>query len=248
MLNEPIHMAQAYPQTILHNTLSALSNADAKPSSGADLIKDWQSALKNADGADDVTRQLTDLYDELLNPVPDNHKVKHLLNTLAGQTQLLARNADEAVTGDLTKLADSLRSFATDLNRVGDDSQLAENQTEAGTIYDLYNPGDRAQKMFIDTMETLAGGAVAATPEQGATMVEDWITVVRSDVSTQWIEAPLAQLREALNEGDMRSTERLLRELAGTAQEYANNTPDGPFAKDLTNLATALTSFAGPLS
>lgn len=241
-------MAQAYPQTILQNTLQALSKADAQPSSGADLIKDWQSALKNTDGAEEVHQQLTDLYDELLNPTPDNHRVKHLLNTLAGQTQLIARDAEPEIGDNLTKLADSLRSFATDLNRVGDDSQLAENQTEAGTIYDLYNPGDRAQKMFIDTLETLSGGAVAATPEQGATMVEDWITVVRSDVSTQWIEAPLMQLRDALNTGDMRSTERLLRELAGTTQEYANNTPDGPFSKDLTNLATALISFAGPLS
>ena len=241
-------MAHTHPQTVLHNTLQALSHANAQPSSGADLIKDWQTALKNTDGTDEVHQQLTDLYDELLNPTPDNHRVKHLLNTLAGQTQLLARNAEANLTDDLTKLADSLRSFATDLNRVGDDSQLAENQTADSTIYDLYNPGDRAQKMFIDTMETLAGGAVATTPEQGATMVEDWITVVRSEVSTQWIEAPLMQLRDALNNGDLRSTERLLRELAGTTQEYANNTPDGPFSKDLTNLATALTSFAGPLS
>lgn len=241
-------MAQAYPQTILQNTLQALSKADAQPSSGADLIKDWQSALKNTAGAEEVHQQLTDLYDELLNPTPDNHRVKHLLNTLAGQTQLLARDADATLGDNLTTLADSLRSFATDLNRVGDDSQLAENQTNSGTIYDLYNPGDRAQKMFIDTLETLSGGAVAATPEQGATMVEDWITVVRSDVSTQWIEAPLGQLRDALVAGDMRSTERLLRELAGTTQEYANNNPDGPFSKDLTNLATALISFSGPLS
>ncbi|MEZ0542831.1 hypothetical protein [Fibrella arboris] len=241
-------MAQAYPQTILHNTLQALSKADAQPSSGADLIKDWQSTLKNTDGTEEVRQQLTDLYDELLNPSPDNHRVKHLLTTLAGQTQLLAREAEPSFSDDLTSLADSLRSFATDLNRVGDDSQLAENQTDAGTIYDLYNPGDRAQKMFIDTLETLAGGAVAATPEQGATMVEDWITVVRADVSTQWIEAPLAQLRDALNTDDMRSAERLLRELAGTVQEYANSNPDGPFGKDLTNLATALISFSGPLS
>ncbi|MBO0948674.1 hypothetical protein [Fibrella forsythiae] len=241
-------MAQAYPQTILQNTLQTLSKSDAQPSSGADLIKDWQSALKNTDGAEEVHQQLTDLYDELLNPTPDNHRVKHLLNTLAGQTQLLARNADTETGDNLTKLADSLRSFSTDLNRIGDDSQLAENQTEDGTIYDLYNPGDRAQKMFIDTLETLAGGAVASTPEQGATMVEDWITVVRSDVSTQWIEAPLGQLRDALNTGDLRSAERLLRELAGTVQEYANNNPDGPFSKDLTNLATALISFSGPLS
>ena len=241
-------MAQSYPQTILQNTLHALAESDAQPSSGADLIKEWQSALKNADGATDVTKQLTDLYDELLNPTPDAHRVKHLLNTLAAQTQTFARDAEADLGENLTKLADSLRSFATDINRVGDDSQLAENQTAEGTIYDLYNPADRAQLMFNNTLETLAGGTAAASPEQGAVMVEDWITVVRSDVSTQWLEASLVQLRDALNTGDMRTTERLMRELASTMQDYANNTPDGPFSTDLTNLATALTSFAGPLS
>ncbi len=241
-------MAQSYPQTILQNTLHALAKSDTQPSSGADLIKEWQSALKNADGADDVNKQLADLYDELLNPTPDAHRVKHFLNQLAGQTQTIARGVDGETGENLTKLADSLRFFAADLNRVGDDSQLAENQTAEGTIYDLYNPADRAQMMFNNTLETLAGGTSAASPEQGAVMVEDWITVVRSDVSTQWMEASLMQLHDALNEGDMRTTERLMRELAGTVQDYANNTPDGPFSTDLTNLATALTSFAGPLS
>lgn len=241
-------MAQAYPQTILHNTLHTLGKADAQPASGADLIREWQSALKNTDGTETINQHLTDLYDELLNPTPDAHRVKHHLNALAAQTQALARSADSDATNSLTQLAESLRSFATDLNRVGDDSQLAENQTDEGTIYDLYNPGDRAQKLFINTLESLAGGTAAVTPEQGSAMVEDWVTVVRSDVSTQWIEASLLQLRDALDAGDMRTTERLMRELAGTAQEYANNTPDGPFSKDLTNLATALISFAGPLS
>ncbi|MBO0929865.1 hypothetical protein [Fibrella aquatilis] len=241
-------MAQSYPQTILQNTLHALAKSDAQPSSGADLIKEWQSALKNADGAEEVNKQLTDLYDELLNPSPDAHRVKNFLNHLAGQTQTIARGVEGETGENLTKLADSLRSFAIDINRVGDDSQLAENQTAEGTIYDLYNPADRAQLMFNNTLETLAGGTSAASPEQGAVMVEDWITVVRSDVSTQWLEASLLQLRDALNEGDMRTTERLMRELAGTVQDYANNTPDGPFSTDLTNLATALTSFAGPLS
>lgn len=241
-------MAQAYPQTILQNTLQALSNTEAQPANGVDLIKGWQSALKNIDGAEDVHQQLTDLYDELLNPAPDSQRVKELLNTLAAHTQLLARNASTDMRDNLNQLAESLRGFAADLNGTGDDSQLAENQDDDTTIYDLQNPGDRAQKMFINTIDTLASGLAVATPEKGSTLIGDWITVVRSDVSTQWIEAPLTQLRDALTTGDMRGTERLLRDLAGTTQEYANSNPDGPFSKDLTNLATALISFAKPLS
>ncbi len=241
-------MAQAYPQTILQNTLQAFSNTEVQPVNGVGLIKDWQSALKNTDGAEEVHQQLTDLYDELLNPAPNTQRVQQLLNNLAAHTQLLARNANADIRDNLNQLADSLQAFAANLNPIGDDSQLAENQDDDTTIYDLQNPGDRASKMFVNTLDTLAGGLAVATPEKGSTLIGDWITVVRSDVSTQWIEAPLTQLRDALTTGDMRSTERLLRDLAGTTQEYANSNPDGPFSKHLTNLATALISFAGPLS
>ncbi|NID08721.1 hypothetical protein [Fibrivirga algicola] len=241
-------MAQAYPQTVLQNTLQALSNTDAPPANGIDLIKEWQSTLKNTTGAGEVHQQLTDLYDELLNPTPDSQRVKQLLNSLAAHTQLLARSADKEVSDNLGTLADSLRSLANDLTPIGDDDQLAANQDDDLTIYDLQNPGDRASKMFINTLDTLAEGPAIATPELGSTLIGNWITVVRSDVSTQWIEAPLTQLRDAVTTGDMRNTERLLRDLAGTAQEYANSNPEGPFSKHLTNLATALISFAGPLS
>jgi hypothetical protein len=191
---------------------------------------------------------LTDLYDELLNPQPNTRRIQQLLNTLASHTQLLARKADSEFSNNLDTLADSLRSLAGNITPIGDDDQLAENQDDDVSIYDLQNPGDRASKMFINTLDALSGGPAIATVEVGSTLIGDWITVVSSDPSTQWIEAPLTQLRDALTTGDMRNTERLLRDLAGTAQEYANSTPDGPFSRHLTNLATALISFAGPLS
>ncbi len=241
-------MSKTYPQTILQNTLQTLSATDVQPSNGLDLIKDWQTTLKNTDGTEEVHQKLTDLYDELLNPEPDTQRVQQLLTTLASHTQLLARSADSEFSANLVTLADSLRSLANDLTPIGNDDQLAENQEDDLTIYDLQNPGDRASKMFINTLDALAEGPAIATPEVGSTLIGDWITVVRSDVSTQWLDAPLTQLRDALTTGDMRNTEQLLRDLAGIAQEYANNTPDGPFNKHLTNLATALISFAGPLS
>jgi hypothetical protein len=241
-------MAHAYPQGMLQNTLQALSRADAAPATGADLIKDWISTLKSTDGADALTAQLRDLYDELLNPSPDAARVKQSLNIIAGHTQSLARDLEPSVADELTKLAESLRSFATELNRVSNDDELAENQVDTATIYDLPNPGDRAQLMLNDTLAVFSGGAAATTPEAGFTLVEDWITVVRSDVSTQWMEASLGQLRDALEANDMRTTERLMRELASQTQDLANNTAEGQFKSGLSNLATALINFAGPLS
>ena len=240
-------MAHAQPQSMLQSTLQTMSQRGVSPDAGADLLKDWISALKNVDETGPVVKQLGDLYDELLNPQPDAARVKQLLNTVAGHTQAIARDLGGATADDLAQLADSLRSFAIDLGRGSSDDDLAENQPDTATIYDLPNPGDRAQMMFNDSLSVLSGGAVATTPEAGAILAEDWITVVRSDANTQWMEAPLTQLLDALNAGDMRTTERLMRELAGQAQDYANNT-EGPFSNDLTNLATALISFAQPLS
>lgn len=240
-------MAHAQPQSMLQTTLQKMSRRDVTPATGADLLKDWISALKNVDEAEPVAKQLGDLYDELLNAQPDVTRVKQLLNAMAGHAQTIGRDLDGTVADDLNQLADSLRSFAIDLGRISNDDELLVNQPDTATIYDLPNPGDRAQMMFNSTLDVFGAGAAATTPEAGATMVEDWITVVRSDANTQWVEAPLAQLRDALNAGDMRTTERLMRELAGQAQDYANNT-EGPFSKDLTNLATALISFAQPLS
>ena len=239
------NMAHAHPQAMLQSTLQTMAQRDVAFATGTDVIKDWISTLKNVDEAEPVAKQLSALYDELINPQPDVVRVKQLLNTIAGHTQTLSRSLDGTAADDLGQLADSLRAFATDLDRGSNDDDLTANQPDSTPIY--ANVGDRAQVMFNDTLTVLSGGAALTTPEAGVLMVEDWIEVVRSDVSTQWIEAPLTQLRDALNAGDMRTTERLMRDLAGQAQDYANNS-EGPFSRDLTNLATALISFAQPLS
>lgn len=238
-------MAHAHPQAMLQSTLQTMSQRDVAFATGPDLLKDWISSLKNVAAAEPMVTQLHDLYDELANPQPDTARVKQLLNGIAGHTQTIARSLDNDVTDNLTQLADSLRSFATGLG--SNDDEQAEDQPGNAPVYDLQNPGDRVQMLFNNTLAVLAGGVSATTPESGATMVEDWITAVRSDHNTEWIQIPLTQLRDALNAGDMRATERVMRELAGLAKDYANNY-EGQFSKDLTYLATALISFAQPLS
>lgn len=147
----------------------------------------------------------------------------------------------------MVQLADSLRSFATDLGGIQKSYEEDGNQPGNMPLYDLQNPGDRVQMLFNGTLEMLANGAVAITPQSGASLVADWITAVRFDQNTEWIEVPLTQLRDALNANDMRANEQAMRELAGLAQDYANNYK-GQSSKDLPYLATALISFAQPLS
>ncbi len=241
-------MAHPYSVGMIEHTRHALARPETTPETGIDLLKDWMSTLKHTSGAEAVAKHLGEMYDELLNPSPDGNRIKHLLNTVAGQTATLARNVDGPEGDELTQLAEALRSFATDLGKIGKAQELIDNPIDTVTIYDIQNPDDRTQKMINDTLAVFSTGPDTTTPDAGATMVEDWITVVRQDVSTQWVETPLTQLRDALNAGDMRTTERLMRELASQTQDLANNTTDDRFRTDLTNLATALISFAGPLS
>ena len=103
---------------MLEGTLQTLQQRDLKPAAGADLIKDWISVLKHTDGADGPTKSLQDLYDELLNPEPHAERVRDLLNQVAQQTDHLSRSAEGQLTDSLKQLADSLRSFAQDLEQV----------------------------------------------------------------------------------------------------------------------------------
>jgi len=239
-------MAQAYPQTVLQNTLRAFTQTDEVPANGTDLVKEWLSVLKSTDGAETLHQHLTDLYDELLNRTPDTNRVKELLNTIANQTGAVSRTMNSKDADDVSQLADVLRAFATDLGRVSENDRLSRNQPDTTPVY--ANPGDHLQALLTTSQETLAGGPASTAPDQSVALLEEWISVAQSDPSAQWIEAPLRELIDALAKGDLRNTERLMRDLAGIAQEYATNSPDAPFSKGLTNLATALISFAGPLS
>lgn len=237
-------MAHAHPQAMLQGTLQTLSQRDVTPATGVDLIKDWISVLKNA-GAEPIATKLGDLYDELLNPMPNAERVGKLLTTLADHTQSTARDTVGEDANALTQLADALRSLSLDLNPVSDET-LEDAQSGNQAVY--ANSGDRANQLLNDTLTLFGNGAEITSPEQGVLFVEDWIAVVKGDVSTQWLEAPLTQLLNALNDGDLRATEQLMRDLAGTTQDLANNTAGEAYRTPLTNLATALISFAQPLS
>lgn len=238
-------MAHAQPQTMLQGTLQTLSQRDTTPATGADLLKDWISVLRN-DGVESVADNLSALYDELLNREPNVDRIGELLQTVAGQTQSIARNYAGDKAESISQLADALRSLAADLNPVADGT-LADAQS-GGNRAVYANPGDRAQQLLNDTLTLFSNGAEITSPEQGVLFVEDWIAVVKADVNTQWLEAPFTQLRDALNNNDLRATERLMRDLAGTTQDLANNASGEAYRTQLTNLATALISFAQPLS
>lgn len=111
-------MAHAHPSAMLEGTLQTLQQRDLQPATGADLIKDWISVLKHTDGAESAAHSLESLYDELHNIEPDAARIRSLLNQVAQQTEHLSRLAEGQLTDSLSQLADSLRSFAQDLQTV----------------------------------------------------------------------------------------------------------------------------------
>lgn len=233
---------------MLQSTIHALDQADTKPGTGASLIKDWLSALKSENTADTapLADKLQTLYDELINPNPTAATLRQLMTDVAAQTGVVARTLDETDAAPVLELAGMLQSFAINLDRTNNDAALAANQPTETTIYDMNDLGMRVSRMIQDTLDALGTGL--ATPEAGSRLVDDWITVVRSDVSTQWVEEPLARLRDALDAGDWRTAERTMRDLAGQTQDLANNTGDTTHKAGLTNVATTLLNFAQGLN
>ncbi|GAB3542454.1 hypothetical protein [Spirosoma fluminis] len=98
--------------------------------------------------------------------------------------------------------------------------------------------------MLDDTLATLGGGAPSTSHDHGVNLIEDWIAIVRTNVSTQWVAEPLEKLRDALNRNDMREVERVMRDLSGSTVDLANNAAEGDYKVQLQNLSTALKDFA----
>jgi hypothetical protein len=102
--------------------------------------------------------------------------------------------------------------------------------------------------MIDDTLATLGGGAPSTTPDHGVNLIEDWIAIVRTDVSSQWVAEPLEKLRNALNNNDMREVERVMLDLSGQTIDLANNAVEGEYKVKMQNLSTALRDFARGLA
>jgi hypothetical protein len=102
--------------------------------------------------------------------------------------------------------------------------------------------------MLDDTLATLGGGAPSTTPDAGVNLIQEWIGIVRSNVSTQWVAEPLEKLRDAINANNIREVERLLYDLSGETIDLANNAAEGDYKQGLQNLSTVLKDFAQGLT
>lgn len=102
--------------------------------------------------------------------------------------------------------------------------------------------------MLDDTLKVLGGGSPSTTTDEGVSMVQEWIGIVRSNVSTQWVAEPLEKLRDALNADDVNGVEGIMRDLSGMTVDLANNAAEDEYRQELRDLSTALKDFARGLA
>ena len=102
---------------------------------------------------------------------------------------------------------------------------------------------EKIDTMLEDTNDSLGGGAPSTTPDEGVNLVEDWIVILRTQPEWATLVAPLEQLRDALDSGDMVAVQLLLRDLANQTEVVAQNAT-GSYRQHLADLATNLKDFS----
>ena len=102
--------------------------------------------------------------------------------------------------------------------------------------------------MLDDTLTVLGGGSTSTTTDEGVNLVSEWIGIVRSNPTTEWVAEPLRKLRDALNANDVNGVEGIMRDLSGILIDFANDGGAGDHKEDLQNLSTSLKDFARGLA
>lgn len=107
---------------------------------------------------------------------------------------------------------------------------------------------EKIDSMVERTLAMLGGSEDAPTPDAGADLVQEWIFVVRSNVSTQWVAEPLEKLRDAIYKNDLHEIDGLMHGLSGMTVDLANNAAATEYIAELQNLSTVLKNFADGLA
>ncbi len=108
-------------------TMNAVNKGldELKPSKGADLIEDWETALADVDipGAKGIARDLAALRKQLEKSEPDSERVLGLVHRLGQATTKIAEKSD--------KQSDKLKALGEALSEAGDEDGDDAEDTEA---------------------------------------------------------------------------------------------------------------------
>ncbi|WP_345241256.1 hypothetical protein [Nibrella saemangeumensis] len=118
MAHQHTQSAGTTATTLIDETIKAFdpgANA-ATPQEGLSLINDWFSSLKTQPLAEDMVDIMRELREELQGGMPDNKRLRSLLESLADQTDKIAPQTGGDYPSRLTSLSTALRNFAGQLS------------------------------------------------------------------------------------------------------------------------------------
>ncbi len=106
----------------------------------------------------------------------------------------------------------------------------------------------KAETLITSTIETLDNGIDQTKPKDGASLIKDWITVVKKDESASSIADQLQELHDQLGvkEPDKKKIAQLVKKLGDETTKAAKNADDH-YQDSLKDLGESLKEFAKEL-
>ena len=106
----------------------------------------------------------------------------------------------------------------------------------------------KAESLITSTIEALDNGAESAKPKDGASLIKDWIAVVKKDESASGIADELQELHDQLGEKepDAKKIAQLVKKLGDETAKAAKKA-DEEYQDSLKDLAESLKEFAKEL-
>jgi Glu-tRNA(Gln) amidotransferase subunit E-like FAD-binding protein len=106
----------------------------------------------------------------------------------------------------------------------------------------------KAGSLITSTIETLDNGVDSAKPRDGASLIEEWLAIVKKDESTSGIANDLEQLYDQLSEKefDKKKIAQLIKKLGDETAKAAKQV-NGSYQLPLKDLGESLKDFAKEL-
>ncbi len=106
----------------------------------------------------------------------------------------------------------------------------------------------KAETLITSTIEALDNGATSVKPKDGATLIKDWIAVVKQDETANAIADDLQELHDQLGEKapDSKKIAQLVKKLGDETAKAAKKADD-TYQDSLKDLAESLKEFAKEL-
>ena len=107
----------------------------------------------------------------------------------------------------------------------------------------------KAESLITSTIETLDNGVDSVKPKDGATLIKDWIAVVKKDETASGIADELQELHDQLGEKapDAKKIAQLVKKLGDETAKAAKKADDDDLQDSLKDLADSLKEFAKEL-